>query len=106
MTSFHHRIAYPSFYFVVTFFLFGGRHLGRGWKGRRALMLRWHSAALAGGFAAAEQDSHRHELGHVNFKPVNAQWKTGVQRAQLDGHASHMKSQEPPEFLERVEPET
>jgi hypothetical protein len=44
--------------------------------------------------------------GHTNLKHVNAQWKTGVQRAQLDGHASHMKSQEPPEFLERVEPET
>ena len=63
MTSFHHRIAYPSFHLVVTFVLFGGRHLGRGREGRRALVLRWHSAALARGFAAAEQDSHRHEIG-------------------------------------------
>lgn len=80
--------------------------MGYGREGRRALVLRWHSAALARGFAAAEQDSHRHEMGHTNLEHVNAQWKTGVQGAQLDGHASHMKSQEPPEFLERVEPET
>ena len=65
MMSPHDGLTSPSSRLVVTFFLlFGGRHLGRGRDGRRARVLRWHSAALAPCLTPAGQVSHRHELGH------------------------------------------